>query len=496
MVTRNPVALLRCAGILAGHPDRAARLLLLLATAWLAHGSLLARPVSYGDAGEYQLMGESWLRHLSPDVRPGDVVSLADRSRRQQAEVAVPTALGGYYEARDGRWYCYHFWLYSLTTLPARAVLRPLGADLRAPAVTNAVLFLVALWQALSSTQLGRAAGRSLFGLALFSPAVWFVPWPHPEAYCFALVLLALVWVHARHWTRALLAASLATAQCPALVWLVAPLGAAALGAAWRGGQARPTRLARVALASLPAALSPLFYLWKFGTPNLIARHAASLESVSLSRAWELLLDLNLGLWPYMPLAVPLFLLALWTRGAWPSRWAGAAVLALAALSCTATANWNHGTAGPSRYAVWLAPFVVFAVAQAQAAAGPLTRQGRLWSWLVGGAILAQALVVLARGGMQQAPDFLSHSWAARLVLRHAPAWYSPAPEVFITRSLGAPALRIHQRAAFADAHGCHKAWVRPKDVPWLERSCGNLPAGARARGLAGNPREWRYVDW
>lgn len=499
-LTGMAVRALRAAGILPHHANRAARLLYCLAAAWVVSGSLLAPPVSYADGGEYQLMGESLLRHLSPEMHPGDVASLAERSRRQHADVRIAAALRGYSEAEDGRWYCLHFWGYSLATLPARAALRICGWDLRAPAVTNAALFLWALWQALFSSGLGRVASVGLFGLALFSPALWFVAWPHPESYCFALVLLALLWTSAGRHTRAVLAASIAAAQNPPLVWLVGPLCVRALLASWSGAPAlRARRVASLAAAALPSLLPPAFYLWKFGTPSLIARDAASLELLSVQRALELLFDLNLGLWPYMPLTVPLFLLALGLRTARWQRWAWAAVLALSALSCTVTANWNHGTAGPSRYAVWLAPFVILAVAQAQAGAlaQARARVARAFTLLVAAAVLTQAAIVVARGGTQQAPDYLSHSWAARLALRHVPAWYQPSPEVFISRSRGSLALGRAERAVYADERGCRKAWVRPKDARWLEQRCGSLPAreaGFLAR--EGGRRQWGYVNW
>jgi hypothetical protein len=45
--------------------------------------------------------------------------------------------------------------------------------------------------------------------------------------------------------------------------------------------------------------------------------------------------------------------------------------LALVAVASTGAANWNHGTVGPSRYGLWLLPFLF--VLLAESCGGPPT---------------------------------------------------------------------------------------------------------------------------
>src|SRR6185295_670407 len=117
-------------------------------------------------------------------------------------------------------------------------------------------------------------------------------------------------------------------------------------------------------LALLPAVLPFVFYLGHFGrlTP-LVDAGAVALPNLSLGKALELFFDLNLGMLPYLPLALlgavaaPLVQIAS-GRQARPlvALWA---VLLGMALICSSSGNWNHGTSGPSRYTIWMLPLVL-----------------------------------------------------------------------------------------------------------------------------------------
>jgi hypothetical protein len=476
------------------------RMLLLAAAAWLLGGALVLPPRSYGDGGEYHLTTESFVRHLSPEMRPGDVASLAAHDRRFGTGVDFAAVLTAYFEDRGGSWYAVHFWGYSIATAPARALFRLLALnDLRNAQLTNAALLLFALHQILFRAGFGAPVALVLGLLTLFSPAVWFMRWTHPEAFCFSLVMLALVWARSGRTMAAVGAAALASMQNPTLLWLVAPLWIQA----WWGRDEARQRLMRASGVALPAALPALFYLWRFGVPSLIAREAAKASNLSAARAVDLFFDLNLGLFPYAPLTVLLCLLALplsLSDRRWGTRtWGLATLAALTAWSCTATTTWNHGTSGPSRYGVWIIAFLVCMVAESYAwlleRGGPLSR--RLATWAVVGAILTQAGVVFGRGGLDQPEDSETHSYAARLAFRYAPALYNPTPEIFVSRTLG----QWHDAlpAVYRDERGCRKAWLRPRDAEMLEAACGALPAAYKSFfEQSGRARrtEWGYVSY
>jgi hypothetical protein len=404
------------------------------ASAWLLGSAFLVPPTAAGDGGEYQLMTESLIQHLSPEVQPGDLVALSRSCQRfalalDFIPVKQSLALG-----ENGRLYSLHFWGYSLVCLPAKILLRVLHLnDLRAGQITNAVALLAALFVALFCSGSPPRERLVLGLLCLFSPAAWFALWTHPETVCFSLVLVALVQAHAGKRHLPVLWAALAATQNPPLVFLVAPLWVAGAcprpGVDWRG---RAVALAKSSAAALPILVPPVFFLAAFHTPNPLARDWTSMDLLSWKRALELLFDLNLGLLPYVPVALLLFCAAALGALLQPRRGAAALarmtlVLAMA-LASSVTVNWNHGTAGPSRYTIWMLPLIFTGAVEALSACGLSIGawRGSLASSLAGLAVASQFAVVMARGGLRQPPDYLAHSYAARWVLHYAPRLYNP----------------------------------------------------------------------
>jgi hypothetical protein len=477
---------------------RAARLLAILAGVAMVATALLARPVSDGDAGEYLAMAESLWRHGTPELRPGDVYGLASAAQGL-VDLNFADILRGYFEDRSGARVSYHFWGYSALAVPLRALLRLLGANvLRALPLANALVFSAALWAAASTTRLGPAERLALTCLLLFSPALWFLLWPHPEVYTFSLVTLALAGALVGRLDGALVAASLAAAQNAPLLVLVAALWILVLKDRVlppRPPAARLRALARAGLATVPALVPMAFFYRHFGTPSVIAQQGASLHDVSVRKTLELFFDLNLGLLPYVPVAV-LALVAGVLASLVRSRrlhLAAAALLVPMAALCTATTNWNHGTTGPSRYAVWMVPIVYAGLLGWRRRPGG-TEPTRAYGMLLAAAVATQAAIVLGRGGPFARPDYFEHSAAARFVLRHAPALYNPSHEIFVARTLHTPA---HARTELAgpvvyrDGGQCRKAWARPEDLAALAAECGHAPRPV-GNGAAG----WSYVDF
>ncbi len=471
------------------------RLAWLVAAVSLLGVSLLARPSAQGDALEYLLMTESLARHGTPEVRAGDLWSLGRQDER--LGLGLNYVYPGYFDDPSGAWYSVHFWAYSLLAVPARLVLGVVGlSGLRAFPVTNALLLALALHRVLFSLPFRPRGRLALFVLLLLSPVLFFLRWPHAEVMTAACAMLSLVALHQRRHVTAALWAALGSLQSPPLtlllilVWLVSV-----------ARDHRPRSVAKVTAAAALAGMAPLFYWAHFGTPSLIAREAASLSFLAPSRALELLFDLNIGLAPYLPVTVLLAVLAsVWTlarvRRA-PFNAALIVTIAAMALASTPTGNWNHGTIGPSRYAVWLLPLVVFlVVGTGEGLRGRMARGAFTGALVL--AATSQAAVVLAKRGPLAEPDYLEHSWAARLVLRTDPAFYNPSYSIFASRTVHQPLLGPTLAVYTADG-ACRKALVQAsaEHEAELRRRCGSIPGGAHAWFASPSDSDaWHYVDY
>jgi hypothetical protein len=461
--------------------------------------ALVKAPRAFGDSGEYFLMSESFLNHGTPGLRPQDVSLLGARVARQPVEGAFRT-LSAYRTGRGGTLYALHFWAYPVATVPVRAVLRRLGMhEYKAFQITNALLLLAAAWVWMTVLPWPRVWRMLGAALLVASPLAWFTTLPHPEVYSAALVAMALAWWRAGRPVRATLAAALASLQNPPLALLAGALWAAAVltpsapSSRWR-------RMALATAAALPVAAPFLFNLWAFGTPSIIADENTRLANVSLGRALEVLYDLNIGVLPYAPLTL-LLALAATVRALAAVPFARRTVLAAwalvvaMALVCCAMNDWNHGTSGPSRYAVWLFPIVVFVLVE-----GSGSRPAR---WLPAAALLAlavQVAVIIGHGGFRAPEDYLRHSWLSRLVLRRAPALYAPSHEIFAERTAHRD-WPTEGPFLYAEDGRCLKALAQKRHAEWLRERCGGEPSAftrfqAEAVRRAGGREVWTYVDY
>jgi hypothetical protein len=317
----------------------------------------------------------------------------------------------------------------------------------------------------------------------------------------------------------AVLAMALASLQAAPLALAAALFWAEGAWVARQFGRNGDRRaIGRLTLAFAPAFLPTVFGLVVFGRPSpLHLAGAYDVRHVSAVRALELVFDLNLGLLPYVPLAltlgVMLPVLSLACRrtgtatGPGPRSAAGSrgsawllVAAALVALASTGAANWNHGTVGPSRYGLWLLPFLFVLLAEALEVAGGRLRRVVLPLAVL--AVLSQAAITLVRGGVHAPEDYTRHSPVARWVLDRWPALYNPTTEIFIERTEHReinPDLPRTDAVVYRSADGCRKAWLQKRHIPDVAPTCGGPPIdGPDFRTLKPRPGPdaWAYVSW
>jgi hypothetical protein len=415
----------------AGRWSRAGRAAAVVA--FVAAGAYLARreaenpPKLVGDAWEYWYMAESFHRHGTPELRPSD---------RQAVDAAVvgydptwvaPAAPYAYAQAPSGAWYGVHFWAYSLSAAPAKAVLEAAGYDgLNGLRVANVGWFLFGVGVALFGSRAPVAERAALVGLSAAGAVQWYLAWPGAEMFTWALVLAGTVAFRDGRYGWAGLAAGLAATQNPPAVFLgAAAVAAAVLARSWA---AAARAAAGTALVFAPFA----FFVYHFGRPSLIATgdEYVGVRNLSWVRTWGLAMDPDQGLVAYLPVLV-----AAAAAGAvgvvWRRDRPGLLLLAAGlgmALGVQVAHNWNSGCPGLQRYVMWMTPVA------AGVAVGGVGGTRRLWAV----AVAAAAAHTAAADAYERADALrggeLDHNPVAAWVLTHAPRLYWPDPEVFVER--------------------------------------------------------------
>ena len=378
-----------------------------------------------GDSHEYLQMLQAWANHGTPDVRPEDARQvgelLKEGSQRRDYQ-----PLAGFFPALDGRWYCWHFWMYPLFAVPAKLLLRAANLnEIQAFFWTNFALYLVACHAAIFRCRIEESKRWMLVGLCAISPVLWYVCWMHTEAFSLAFALLAVVFTLNRRYAIGAICASLGSMQNPPLMFLAFYIALLSI-------QEKNWRVMVGAFCGAAASFLPtLFSLWKYQHPNLILRELGfpSAHYITLSKVGSLLFDLNQGMLPYVPLFLLLALFAFGTatvRRNWRAVGIGFTLLAMI-LSTASSPIWITATAGLQRYAIWMLPVFAWLIIEA------LPDSKALRSW-VAAAVIVQAAIVLSHDGGN---DSLSIKAPARVVWTYAPALDNPEFVIFGQRVSG-----------------------------------------------------------
>lgn len=466
------------------------------------------KPVLFGDAPGYFMVTESMFNHLTPDLREGDIESLEALQDKHDFPVLQRNIHETYFfEANDGKQYSCHFWAYPLLNLPVKAVMRLFHADeSRVFQITNAIILILALCAITFAASLTELQKRLFILLVVFSPAFWFIYWPHTEVFSFSFVVISLVYTGKRNWRAAVFCAALAATQNPPIVFMVVFLwlvGILSSKRKWR-------EVVYLSLLAVPAGGPYLFSLLKYGRLSLYAAKSTGTQYMSVYKAMELFFDLNIGMLPYIPVALILFF-GVVVRDVWSKRRLTVNLQLLLLLfvmmfACTPSALWNHGTSGPSRYVIWMLPIVFYVVVAGAGGQKPARSWYASLLWI---AIAVQAVIVFGGGGFTSNLNHTRHTAAAAFVLDHFPSLYNPTHEIFAARTTHriVPIETSEEFGFVVGEHAtpvvyrykgkCKKALVKGKDLKALEEMCGYVPASKKAFFENGdNLEKTTYVNY
>jgi hypothetical protein len=335
-------------------PSRRTRLLVLAALAGLLL-SLVSQstPRQVGDTGEYVVMSLNLSHFSRPSLTSEDLAA---------ARGLFPGDAGVRLEmpqlrAPDDRQDFPHFWFYSLLAAPFVRLTHATGGNpISGFAVLNVVLLL------------GVAAllvSRASVAVALFvvaGPILWWIDKAHTEVFTLALLTVALLFLRSAPWWSIVALGAAATQNPPIGVAMGIAVALALYKVGWRDRRVWIATAVGVAVA----ALHPLYYharlaVWT-GLFQSVDYHWPSIRELI-----TVPFDPNLGIFVHDPIVAIVMVIAFAEAVTRPTRArfdaTDSAIVLIAVLflvSFTQTTNFNSGgTPDPSRYGLWLIPFVV-----------------------------------------------------------------------------------------------------------------------------------------
>ncbi len=428
-----------------------------LITVWIAFAlvlglSVFSAPRRTGDAHQYIAMGLQLSRLQSPSLSPAEETAYRSWLEAQSAESGFPNSAPAVRQpalVAGGRQEFSHFWFFPLLAAPLLVLTDQFGLHpLTAFTLLNGILLTAALAAIVQ-------VFSALPALAILaSPLAWFVARAQVEVFSFTFLTLAIAAAARGRWGWATVAIAVASTQnAPIaavipLLWIVAAVEwmreNSARASTWPHRDEMIRASGWIAMAGVIALLHPIYYLHQLGvlTPQQLNGGIAG----SLPAARKLLaplFDSNIGFLWWLPLTtlvsgVGLAVIAVKSQGGnCRSRAQLKLLLIASAIGCwflfvfAQTTNVNSGgTVHLSRYALWLLPLTLPALA----AAGDLLNDRAHAIALVSLVVLFALYLGYFRP--DQPERYVEHSPQATWLMAHAPQLFQPLPEIFVERTL------------------------------------------------------------
>jgi len=397
---------------------------------------LTVTPQRYGDGMEYMLMTQAFQDHFSPNITNQDY-----QNASAEFNYEIPPKLGGIFESNSGNWYSYHFWLYSLLVMPSKVIIKLLnGNQLSAYYLTNAVLYLLAIYYAyrkLKADDKTKLVWVLLFG---FNPAIFYVSWTHPEVFTYSLTCISLAMFYNKEYRKAIITLSVASTQNQPIIFLgILYFIEYCLQLFSKKNRQANFELKEIStrfikpfiltgLCFSPALIPPLFYFISFGKLSLLP---FQYSSDAISKISSLFFDLNFGMIVFIPLILILFLVALahsFTRNAKGLLYI--ATVFLICFICSFQVNWNSDASGLNRYAVWIQPVLIYyCIAEVDLFRKDILK--KVFRYGLYASCAVSTFIIFFCGIFSYRYPYTYFNPVAKIVLNYAPSLYNPQHEVF-----------------------------------------------------------------
>lgn len=451
-------------------------------------------PYVEGDGFEYALLTESFYNHGSPDFQKQDIESFIFELGKYHNMDVFPKypylngykdflnieklefkrGYGGFFVAKNHKLYGYHFYTYSLVSLPAKVICKLKNlSPLTAFHLTNAFFIIIVCALLLFYNTKNIYVG--IFSVISFCFGVnyWYLGWEHTEIFTTCLVAISLMFFFRGNRLWSLFVLAIAVTQTQTLMILLAALSLIILIEDKINFKLLIKLVGIFCIAFIPA----LFYYYHFETTNLI-KDMGYLDQrcITFNRLFGLYFDLNQGMILSLPLILPVYIISLsyftltkfrdW-RNLIKHLSLPISIIIITVIS-SSMINWNPGQTIVHRYTTWIGAVVFIHFFEL------LRFNDEKWKLvLLNTSALVQIFICFY---FQKINNFdwepSEHKNIAAWVLKTDPDLYNPDPTIFAVRTMQQYDL-LNQTTPifyFDNDHNLKKVMFHKKNISDLNR--------------------------
>ncbi|MBA3704924.1 MAG: hypothetical protein H0W84_03195, partial [Bacteroidetes bacterium] len=431
-------------------------ILVFISLSALIRVSTKLKPDAPGDALEYVMMTEALRNHLSVDIDTADFASFKKSYIKKNSWESNDRYYGfdrvcefakgprvflddkdGFFVAKNGKIYTYHFFFYSLLNVPARIIadifsLNPLGIF----QFVNALLIIISCFIFYRTSKFNQFITGSFCLLFYYSTNYWYIGWPHPEIFTICFTTLGLWFFFNDKYYAGIGLITLAALQNQPLVILLAALCLITL---YKKG-INLKNIIKIAAIVVWILIPSLFFYYHFSITNLVQyKGFLDTSGINSRRFLGFFFDLNQGMILAFPLILLIYLLLVVlktiklksTENKW-DLFLVPVIIIMTCIACTMT-NWNHGQAVVNRYVTYISAVMLihffFLLVQTSGKA-------IINSFLVL-ALISQLFTIYYFQTFNSSDRSDVAKPIANWVLDNYPEFYNPDPSIFISRYMG-----------------------------------------------------------
>lgn len=274
-----------------------------------------------GDGNEYILQTVAFQNHLSFGVTEKDLQQAKEEfytiADSLETEYFNSAHMHLYKNAR----YSNHYGSYSALVVPVKILVELLGVySLWAFPITNFILWIAALLVVLFCLKTDAIKKVCIITLAIFNPIFHYLAWTHSEVYIFSFVIIGLVFFYNREYGKSIFFLCIAAMQNVGVLPFAMMVGIDLMvGKILEYKEIHKNfqfigfmkeyalKIIPYGLCYVPGMIPIVSTFIKFRTVSLVADVAMEHKYIS-HKFLDYLFDLNLGIFPYEPIVLLLFL--------------------------------------------------------------------------------------------------------------------------------------------------------------------------------------------